>query len=125
LPRWVSLCAAALVLFQLGGLTHLAAAPHGVCWEHGVLVDLDGASAHPESLAVPTLPGVGRAVAVHSDGHPHCPAQWVRREARDEVGASPGVFAASSPPLRARAPGPVASAGGWVLRRAPKQSPPV
>ena len=125
MPPWVLLCAAALVLFQLGGLAHLAAAPHGVCWEHGVLVELEGASAHPESLAVPALPGVGRAVAVRADGHLHCPAQWVRREARPEVGVSPRVFAASSPLLRARAPGPIAAPSGWVLRRAPKHSPPV
>ncbi len=125
LPRWIPLCAAAVVLFQLGAMAHLAAAPHGVCWEHGVMVDLDGASARAEGTAMPALPGVGRALAVRADAHSHCSAEWVRREARQEVGAFSEVLAPSHPLRRARAPDPVAAPGGRALRCAPKQSPPV
>jgi hypothetical protein len=54
-PRSLSLCAAALVLLQLGGLVHLAAAPHGICWEQGVVVELDTAA--PGTKGLPARDG--------------------------------------------------------------------
>ena len=124
LPRWLPLCAAALVLLQLGGLVHLAAAPHAVCWEHGVLVDLDAAPVHPDRVALPALPGMDRAVAVGSDVHPHCSALWVMRAAQSPVGPPSTVSAPQSPAVCPPAPDSVAAPAGWLLRHAPKQSPP-
>ncbi len=127
LSRWISLCAAALVLIQLGAMAHLAAAPHGVCWEHGVVVELDGAAVRAHALALPVAPGVDPAPgrAVRSDSHPHCPALWVTRAARSEIQVSPGTELDRGEPTRATAPGSVATAPGRALRNAPKHSPPV
>ena len=49
-PRWLPLCAALLALVHLGGVVHLATARHGVCWEHGVVVDLDAAPRGGEAV---------------------------------------------------------------------------
>lgn len=123
-PRCLPLCATALVLFQLGGLVHLAAAPHGVCWEHGVVVELEAPSPAAASPAAPV--GLARAssAAIRSDQHPHCPALWVLRQVLESDGSATVV---ASGPHRCvvTAPEPVAPPDGWALRRAPKQSPPV
>jgi len=124
-PRWLSLCAAALVLFQLGGMLHLAAAPHGICWEHGVVVELDTAPAVVSAVAAPE--GLSRGVVplVRSDQHPHCPAVWVLRQARlERLGAAPVVECPQRATVSA-APDQVPPPPGWALHRAPKQSPPV
>ena len=127
LSRWISLWAAALVLIQLGAMAHLAAAPHGVCWEHGVVVDLDGAPVTAHAPPIPAAPGVDPAPGrvVRADAHPHCPALWVTRAARAEVQVSPGTELARGVPMRASAPESVAARAGWALRNAPKHSPPV
>jgi hypothetical protein len=117
---------ALLVLVQLAGLAHLAFARHGVCWEHGVVVELDGVAA-ASTVAEPSAgPGLDRAPRLggQSDGHPHCPALWLHRQL--SPGRAPELAVAtpvtvdrtvrhdSIPPLR------------WaVLHRAPKQSPPL
>jgi len=125
--RWTSLCAAALVVFQLGALFHLAAAPHGVCWEHGVVVDLDAAPAGHEALVLAPGPGLDSAPgpAVRSDAHVHCPALWVLRAGRSEI----VVATASVAPPEPEGIAPVVPtrevSRGWTLHRAPKQSPPV
>ncbi len=127
LSRWISLCAAALVLIQLGAMAHLAAAPHGVCWEHGVVVELDGAPVRAHALALPVAPGVDPAPgrAVRSDSHPHCPALWVTRAARTELHLSWTVTVAGDEAARPRAPESVPAPAHWALRNAPKHSPPV
>jgi hypothetical protein len=113
------------VLVQLVGVLHLATARHGVCWEHGVVVDLDAASRGVEAVAAPV--GIGRAPfsVVRSDQHPHCPALWLLRQARLEVGSSTPVVASGPPRLVVTSPEPVAAPSGWALRQAPKHSPPV
>jgi len=88
-----------------------------------VLVDLDGAAADPQAAAA--RPGVDRALAVRADVHPHCPALWVTRAVRPEVGASASISALPSAPACPGTPVWVAVPDGWVLERAPKQSPPV
>lgn len=127
-PRWTWSCAAVLVLLQLGGTVHLAAAPHGVCWEHGVVVDVDSAPpAQLDTVAAPARTGVERApvLVVRSDAHPHCPALWVLRAARVELGAPAAPVGGAIEDACIAAPEPVAAPVGWALRRAPKQSPPV
>ena len=125
-PWWVPLWAAALVVFQLGGMLHLAAAPHGVCWEHGVMVEVDAGHAAAGDLAL-RAPGVARAPVpvVRSENHPHCPALWVTRAARSEATAAAASSLAtmdvSGPAPRQR----VVALDGWALHRAPKHSPPV
>ena len=116
------------MLLQLGGTVHLAAAPHGVCWEHGVVVDVDSAPpAELDTAAAPARTGVERAPVpvVRSDAHPHCPALWVLRAARAEVRVSATPVAGAIEHASIRGPEPVAAPAGWALRRAPKQSPPV
>src|SRR6516162_10018927 len=124
-PRWLSLCAAVLALFQLGGVVHLAAAPHGICWEHGVVVELHTAPAVVRALAAPA--GLSRAVVpqVRSDQHFHCPAVWVLRQARLESSSSASVLACSDHPVAVVVGEDVPRPTGWALHRAPKQSPPV
>jgi hypothetical protein len=124
-PRWLSFWAATVALLQLGGILHLAAAPHGVCWEHGVVVDVDAAQGGGELAAAPE--GLTRGVVplVRSGEHPHCPALWVQRQARLEVTTtalvveSPRHGAVVAPPEQLPPP------AKWALRHAPKQSPPV
>ena len=124
-PRWLSLCAAALVLLQLGGLVHLAVAPHGICWEHGVVVELDTAQAGVSSAGAPV--GVSRASLplVRSDEHPHCPALLLLRQARLQSPSTAPVPASSHHPLVVVGADDVPAPAGWALHRAPKQSPPV
>ena len=116
---------ALLVLVQLAGLAHLAFARHGVCWEHGVVVELDGAPVAGAVAESSAAPGLDRArlLSGRSDGHPHCPALWLHRQlsprsAPELAVASP--VAADRTVCRDSVPPP-----RWaVLQRAPKQSPP-
>jgi len=124
-PRSLSLCAAALVLFQLGGMLHLAAAPHGICWEHGVVVDLDGAPAGVGAVAAPEGLSRGALPLVRSDQHPHCPAVWVLRQARLERPSAAPVVETPQRATVSAEPDQVPPPTGWALHRAPKQSPPV
>lgn len=124
---WIFLCAAALVLVQLGGMAHLAVAPHGVCWEHGVLVDVDAAPA-PSARAVRAVPpglNASPALAVRAESDPHCAAVWVMRAARAEVRSSWVTGVPSGAVTRPQAPEAVHAPDRWALRSAPKQSPPV
>lgn len=123
--RWLSLCAAALVLVQLGGMAHLAAAPHGICWEHGVVVELETAPAG--AVATPAPEGLSRAEVplLRSGQHFHCPAVWVLRQGRLESSGSAHVLACSDHPVLVLVGDDVPRPAGWALRRAPKQSPPV
>ncbi len=126
-PRWVPLCAAAVVLLQLTGMLHLASAPHGLCPEHGVLVDLEAGAPRVDAAPGPALPGLERAplAAIRADAHPHCSALWVMRAARTEV-PLPGVAVVSEDEVfRPRAPVAVPAPDASVLRLAPKHSPPV
>ena len=120
------LAASLLVLVQLAGVAHLAFARHGVCWEHGVVVELDAVPSSPAAAEPSAIPGLDRSVLQigRSEGHPHCPALWLHRQlgptrAPELALARPLVVDAvvvrdSVPPPR------------WaVLLRAPKQSPPV
>jgi hypothetical protein len=123
-PRWLSLCAAGLVLLHLGGVLHLAVAPHGICWEHGVVEDLDSAPALPG--VVDAAPGLSRATpGIRSDQHPHCPALWLLRQARLEPVTTEPVLAVSEQPVRRVLGQDVPRPSRWALHRAPKQSPPV
>jgi hypothetical protein len=125
LPRWLTLAAAVLVVLQLGGVVHLAAAPHGICWEHGVVVELDGAASGVR--ATPTPVGLAPAVVpvIRADQHPHCPALWVFRQARLQSSARAQPLARIAHGSPVASPPDVAPPSGWALHRAPKQSPPV
>ncbi len=124
-PRWLSLCAAGLVLLHVGGVLHLAAARHGICWEHGVVEDLDTAPAAvgvvtpPEGLSRGTLP------LIRSNQHPHCPALWLLRQGRLESSGTAPVLAYSHQPVVVVVGEDIPRPSGWALHRAPKQSPPV
>lgn len=124
-PRWISFCAAALVLLHLGGLVHLAAAPHGICWEHGVVEELDTAPIAVTPVAA--LEGLSRAGAplLRNEQHPHCPALWVLRQARLDASGSPVVLGCFDHPAQVVIAEDVPPPAGWALHRAPKQSPPV
>jgi|SRR5262250_2512889 len=124
-PRWLSLCAAALVLLQLGGLVHLAAAPHGICWEHGVVVELDAAPVAVRPVAAPE--GLSRAAValLRNEQHPHCPALWILRQARLERSGAPVALERRDHQAPVVVGEDVPPPAGWALHRAPKQSPPV
>ena len=124
-PRWLSLCAAALVLLQLGGMLHLAAAPHGICWEHGVVVELDGAASGARTAAAPVGLAPAAVPMIRVDQHPHCPALWVFRQARLESSAGASLLTRLAHVAPLASPLDVAPPAGWALRCAPKQSPPV
>ena len=113
------------MLFQLGGMLHLAAAPHGICWEHGVVVDLDGAPAGVGAVAAPEGLSRGALPLVRSDQHPHCPAVWVLRQARLERPSAAPVVETPQRATVSAEPDQVPPPTGWALHRAPKQSPPV
>ena len=125
--RWISLCAAALVLVQLGGMAHLAVTPHGVCWEHGVVVEQDILPPTALAPAPPAAPGVDPAPGppVRSDAHPHCAALWLRRSARPGFQSSWPLRLARDEVAAPGAQASVALSGLWALRNAPKHSPPV
>ena len=119
------LAAVLLVLVQLAGLAHLAFAPHGLCWEHGVVVELEGSAW--AAVAEPTAaPGLDRnaTAGIRGDAHPHCPALWLHRQLGPSRPAQPFLVASTSierPAARTSALLP-----RWAaLVRAPKQSPPV
>jgi len=120
------LAALLLVGLQLAGLAHLAFARHGLCWEHGVVVELEGAPAAAapiETAAAPGLDGTA-ALGARSDAHLHCPALWLHRQ----IGPSRQLqLAIRAPTEAAEAFVPaVAPPSRWAaLDRAPKQSPPL
>jgi hypothetical protein len=119
------LAAALLVLVQLVGLAHLAFARHGVCWEHGVVVELEGTApaADPDPTAAPGL-GRNASDGIRSDVHPHCPALWLHRQLGPSRPAQPVLVA--STPIERPVLGHRAVPARWAaLARAPKQSPPV
>ena len=120
------LIGALLVLVQLAGLAHLSFARHGVCWEHGVVVELGDTGAAGPVAQPSAVPGLARtALAVgRSDEHPHCPALWLHRQvgpARAPALTLAAPVAIDRTVVRDSVPPP-----RWaVLHRAPKQSPPV
>src|SRR5262245_43075873 len=126
-PRWVPTVAAAPALLQLAGIPHLAASPHGICREHGMVVDLESAPSESEAVALLARAGLDPAPGpiVQSDSHPHCPALWVLRAARTESCARSLVLACTEREPHSGAFPCASAADGWMLRRAPKQSPPV
>ena len=117
-----------LVALHLGGLAHLALERHGVCWEHGTVTEL-GASTGPVSPSPrETAPGLHAGTASgleDADGHHHCPVQASRRN----WGGPPSValFALAAGPALTAVPTCTSSprADSALLRRAPKQSPPL
>jgi len=119
------LSAVLLVLVQLVGLGHLAFARHGLCWEHGVVVELDGASAGPAEAETTPAPGLDRssALSARSGAHPHCPALWLHRQLSPSP-APPLALAPTVPADRGRVGDAIPPAWRTALDRAPKQSPP-
>jgi hypothetical protein len=113
---------------QLLGLGHLAFERHGVCWEHGVVTELQGTELAPPSTGTashePGFRADAPSVRLEAlDGHHHCSVQATRRD-----------WAPSAAPTLALAMGPESGdvavaevsprADGVLLLRAPKQSPP-
>jgi hypothetical protein len=124
-PQWLSLCAVALVLVQLGGMAHLAAALHGICWEHGVLVEFDAAQAGVS--AAPAPEGLSRTAGplIRSDRHFHCTAVWTLRQAKLKSSGFAQVIGCRDHLVSVLVGNDGPRPDGWALDRAPKQSPPV
>jgi len=106
-------------------MVHLAAAPHGICWEHGVVVELDTASAGVRATPAPEGLAPAMVPVVRSDQHPHCPALWVFRQGRVEAPGAAPVPGSLDLLAVVSSSHDVPPRTGWALRRAPKQSPPV
>jgi hypothetical protein len=122
--RWLVLTAISVVAMQCLGVAHLALAPHGFCWEHGLVTELEqlpGAQAQPPA----PRPGLDSGGAfVRSDEHPHCAAANLRRAAPRPAPAPVGLLTQIWEE-QPRPPGvPANPSRRASIQRAPKQSPP-
>jgi hypothetical protein len=118
-----------LVGLQFLGLAHLALQRHGVCWEHGTLTELQTSRVAASNVETGAQPGLhsGSAAARLDDvdGHHHCPVQASRRDwGAPEAGAAL-VLALGEGPFDVAVGTSSPRADDGLLRRAPKQSPPL
>jgi hypothetical protein len=120
----VWLTAVALVVLHLAGLGHLVFARHGICPEHGEMIELGAAASHPE-LAV--LPGGSGALSREDSTaaeHAHCPVFYGRRDAIAPAAPVVRVLALHPPPVDLATPSVWPPDFSGRLGVAPKQSPP-
>jgi hypothetical protein len=119
-----ALVAAIVLLGQASALLHEAATPHVMCLEHGERVHLDSPSgvrvravaARADVVAVDAAP---RQSADH--GHEHCSLQGPQSSTTP---TSARNFLIAPATARAMPSAPNVSATPWLLRFAPKTSPP-
>jgi hypothetical protein len=123
-PRAVILTALALVALHAAQLGHLVLGRHGICPEHGEIIELSPAAQtavpHPPAGASAVVDGQSEAVE-----HTHCPVFYGRR---DTLAASPyvvRVLALHPPPADLKTPEVWSSDDSGRIELAPKQSPPV
>ncbi len=123
-PKAVLLTALVLLVLHLVQLGHLVLGRHGICPEHGEMIELGAPASEPWTA---DSPGPGDALV--TDGaqpadHAHCPVLYGRRDAIVRTG--PVVRILALHPL----PSSVATPIVWPpdfsgrLGVAPKQSPP-
>lgn len=117
-----------LLGLQLLGLAHLTLQRHGVCWEHGTLTELRSprvsASLTPSEASSPGLHGRTSTARLEDDRDDHCPVQASRRGWATPPAGAELLLAVEGPRDGVRAAGTWRADDG-LLRRAPKQSPPL
>ena len=123
-PKTVLLTALALVALHAAQLGHLVVGRHGICPEHGEIIELS-----PAAQPAVALPPAGESAVVDGQSeavdHVHCPVFYGRR---DTLAASPPVvrvLALHPPPADFRTPEVWPSDDSGRIDLAPKQSPPV
>jgi hypothetical protein len=119
-----ALVAVIVLLGQAATLLHEAATPHVTCLEHGERVHLDSPSdvrvhAVAPRADVPAIDTAPRETADHA--HEHCSLQGAR-STTTPTGARNFLIAPAT--ARAMPSVPNVSATPWLLRFAPKTSPP-
>jgi len=124
--RVVLSTAVALVLLQLVGVGHLAFGRHGICAEHGELIELDSA---PVVAPEPMPAGLDdRAQLLASSAgiaeHVHCPVLFGRRDQAPAPAALLRALSSVEAPADAVAPLFQPRDLPGRIRLAPKQSPP-
>jgi hypothetical protein len=124
LSRTVLLTALVLVTLHVAQLGHLLFARHGICPEHGEMIEL-GAVGHAEAVA--QAPGPSDALSEDASSaaeHVHCPVLYGRR---DVLAAAPPVvrvLALYPPPSDLDTPSIWPPDFSGRLELAPKHSPP-
>jgi hypothetical protein len=129
-PRGVSRVvlstAVALVLLQLAGVGHLAFGRHGICAEHGELIELDAVPATAEPAVRSGFEGQAQLLlaSVGTAEHVHCPVLFGRRDQAPAPAALQRVLSSVEAPADAVAPLFQPRDLPGRIRLAPKQSPP-
>lgn len=117
--------AVTLLLAQAGGYLHELTATHGVCFEHGELVELDSPRAAEAAPAPDHLPTRLEGARPEEPGQDnHCAVALSRTH---DGAPTPVLFQLAAPPLGLDAPALPAqpSSRQWAIYRlAPKSSPP-
>ena len=124
LSRTVLLTALVLVSLHFAQLGHLLVARHGICPEHGEMIEL-GAADHAEAVA--HAPGLSDALsegASSSSEHVHCPVLYGRRDVLAPVPPVVRVLALHPPASDVDTPAIWPPDFSGRLEVAPKQSPP-
>jgi hypothetical protein len=130
-PRGVSRVvlstAVALVLLQLIGVGHLAFGRHGICAEHGELIELDFVAPLPAPAPAPSGVDDRAQLVANSAGnleHVHCPVLFGRRDATPVQAAVVRALSSVAAPGDATVPLFQPRDLPGRIRLAPKQSPP-
>jgi hypothetical protein len=127
--RLVVTTALALVLVQVAGVGHLLFGRHGVCPEHGELIELGSDRSDPlaELEDVPRAAPQGSAFLTSVDAiaeHVHCPVFYGRRDATPVSPPVVRALADVAAPLDQAAPLLTPPDSSGRIDVAPKQSPP-
>jgi len=124
LSRTVLLTALALVTLHIAQLGHLLFAQHGICPEHGEMIEL-GAAGHADTVA--HAPGRADGLSEESSSageHVHCPVLYGRRDALAAAPPVVRVLALYPPPSDVDTPAIWPPDFSGRLEVAPKHSPP-
>jgi len=124
LSRTVLLTALALVTLHLAQLGHLLFARHGICPEHGEMIEL-GPAEHAKAVA--HAPGLSGRPSEEEPGgleHVHCPVLYGRREVLAPAPPVVRVLALHPPPSDVDTPAIWPPDFSGRLEVAPKHSPP-
>jgi hypothetical protein len=123
-PKAVLLTALALLVLHLAQLGHLVLGKHGICAEHGEMIELGTPVADPGPIFA-SAPGEGLvADRAQPTEHAHCPVLYGRRDTIVPEAPVVRVLALHPPPSSIATPVFWPPDFSGRLGVAPKQSPP-